>query len=205
MLAVPLDFLGRRRRIRSCGCCRCRRTRFSVCCASSRHPRGCSRTRVRTSGTRSPRRRTSVSSRRPRRRCSTRSSTSPRRRSPRSWCRGPRSSRISVEMPPEEALRAVVDSPFTRYPVYRGSLDEIVGILHVRDLFGAIHDLGIAVRRARVDRPPCVRRTGDEGPRRAPRRLPAREAAHGDRGRRVRRRWRASSRSRTCSRRSWAR
>ena len=51
---------------------------------------------------------------------------------------------IAVEMPPEEALRAVVDSPFTRYPVYRGSLDEIVGILHVRDLFGAIHDRGIA-------------------------------------------------------------
>jgi magnesium and cobalt exporter, CNNM family len=51
---------------------------------------------------------------------------------------------ISVEMEPEEALRAVVDSPFTRYPVYRGSLDDVVGILHVRDLFGAIHDLGIA-------------------------------------------------------------
>jgi magnesium and cobalt exporter, CNNM family len=51
---------------------------------------------------------------------------------------------ISVEMPPEEALRAVVDSPFTRYPVYRGSLDEMLGVLHVRDLFSAIHDLGIA-------------------------------------------------------------
>jgi putative hemolysin len=51
---------------------------------------------------------------------------------------------ISAEMPPEEALRAVVDSPYTRYPVYRGSLDEIVGILHVRDLFGAMHDFGIA-------------------------------------------------------------
>lgn len=51
---------------------------------------------------------------------------------------------ISVEMPPEEALRAVVDSPYTRYPVYRGSLDEVVGVLHVRDLFGAMHDLGLA-------------------------------------------------------------
>ena len=51
---------------------------------------------------------------------------------------------ISAEMPPEEALRAVVDSPFTRYPVYRESLDDVVGVLHVRDLFGAIHDLGIA-------------------------------------------------------------
>jgi putative hemolysin len=51
---------------------------------------------------------------------------------------------IAVEMPPEEALRAVVDSPYTRYPVYRESLDDIAGILHVRDLFGAIHDYGIA-------------------------------------------------------------
>ena len=37
-------------------------------------------------------------------------------------------------------LRAVLESPYTRYPVYRDSLDEIVGILHVRDLFAAIHD-----------------------------------------------------------------
>jgi putative hemolysin len=51
---------------------------------------------------------------------------------------------IAADIPPEEALRAVVDSPYTRYPVYRGSLDEVVGILHVRDLFGAMHDLGIA-------------------------------------------------------------
>ena len=30
-------------------------------------------------------------------------------------------------MPPEEALKAVLESPYTRYPVYRESLDEIVG------------------------------------------------------------------------------
>ena len=51
---------------------------------------------------------------------------------------------ISADMPPEEALRAVVDSPYTRYPVYRETLDDVLGILHVRDLFAAIHDLGIA-------------------------------------------------------------
>jgi putative hemolysin len=51
---------------------------------------------------------------------------------------------ISADMPPEEALATVVDSPYTRYPVYRNSLDEIIGILHVRDLFAALHDLGIA-------------------------------------------------------------
>jgi putative hemolysin len=51
---------------------------------------------------------------------------------------------ISVDMTPEDALTTVVDSPYTRYPVFRDSLDEIVGILHVRDLFAAIYDLGIA-------------------------------------------------------------
>jgi putative hemolysin len=50
---------------------------------------------------------------------------------------------ISVDMPPEEALAAVIDSPFTRYPVYRASIDEIIGILHVRDLFKALYGSGI--------------------------------------------------------------
>jgi magnesium and cobalt exporter, CNNM family len=64
---------------------------------------------------------------------------------------------ISADMPPEEALATVVDSPYTRYPVYRGSLDEIIGILHVRDLFAAMHDLGItSVRLETIARPAYV-------------------------------------------------
>src|SRR5438128_2486055 len=51
---------------------------------------------------------------------------------------------LSVDLPPEECLQAVMDSPYTRYPVYRGSLDDIVGILHVRDLFQALVDRGLA-------------------------------------------------------------
>jgi putative hemolysin len=51
---------------------------------------------------------------------------------------------LSIDLPPEECLAAVIDSPYTRYPVYRESLDTIVGILHVRDLFSAMHDRGIA-------------------------------------------------------------
>jgi putative hemolysin len=50
---------------------------------------------------------------------------------------------ISVDLPPEECLAAVIDSPFTRYPAYRGSLDEIVGVLHVRDLFSKLYANGI--------------------------------------------------------------
>jgi putative hemolysin len=51
---------------------------------------------------------------------------------------------VSIDLPPDEALAAVLDSPYTRYPVYRESLDSVVGILHVRDLFQALHDRGIA-------------------------------------------------------------
>jgi putative hemolysin len=51
---------------------------------------------------------------------------------------------VSVELPPEEALAVTIDAPYTRYPVYRESLDDVVGILHVRDLFQAIHDRGLA-------------------------------------------------------------
>jgi putative hemolysin len=50
---------------------------------------------------------------------------------------------ISIALPPQECLAAVIDSPYTRYPVYRGSLDDIVGVLHVRDLFSALYDQGI--------------------------------------------------------------
>ena len=64
---------------------------------------------------------------------------------------------LSVELPPEECLAAVVDSPFTRYPVYRGSPDEVVGVLHVRDLFKALNDRGMAnVRVEELVRPALV-------------------------------------------------
>jgi putative hemolysin len=51
---------------------------------------------------------------------------------------------LSIDLPPDEALQAVIDSPYTRYPVYRDTLDDIVGILHVRDLFSALNDQGFA-------------------------------------------------------------
>src|SRR5262245_4476875 len=46
---------------------------------------------------------------------------------------------ISVQLSPQECLQAVMDSPHTRYPAYRESLDEIAGILHIRDLFAALN------------------------------------------------------------------
>jgi putative hemolysin len=64
---------------------------------------------------------------------------------------------LSIDLPPEECLAAVIDSPFTRYPVYRETLDNVVGVLHVRDLFSALVDRGIAnVRVEQILREPYI-------------------------------------------------
>jgi CBS domain containing-hemolysin-like protein len=41
---------------------------------------------------------------------------------------------LDVNTPFEDVLRFVAASPYSRIPVYRGSLDRIVGILHIKDL-----------------------------------------------------------------------
>ncbi|HKP17524.1 MAG TPA: hemolysin family protein [Gaiellaceae bacterium] len=51
---------------------------------------------------------------------------------------------LSVDLPPEECLRAVIDSPYTRYPVYRETPEHIIGVLHLRDLLNALNERGIA-------------------------------------------------------------
>jgi putative hemolysin len=47
---------------------------------------------------------------------------------------------LSIDLPPDQALRKVLESPYTRYPVYRESLDDIIGILHIRALVEALED-----------------------------------------------------------------
>jgi magnesium and cobalt exporter, CNNM family len=49
---------------------------------------------------------------------------------------------LSIELPPEECLQAAMEAPFTRYPVYRESLDTVIGVLHLRDLFREANRLG---------------------------------------------------------------
>jgi putative hemolysin len=64
---------------------------------------------------------------------------------------------LSIDLPPEECLQAVIESPYTRYPVYRETLDDIVGILHVRNLFSALNDQGFAnVRMEELVRPAYI-------------------------------------------------
>jgi len=41
---------------------------------------------------------------------------------------------LDVDTPMDEVIAAVAASPYSRLPVYRGSIDNIVGVLHTKDL-----------------------------------------------------------------------
>jgi CBS domain containing-hemolysin-like protein len=49
---------------------------------------------------------------------------------------------LPVTLTPKEAMEEVLRHPYTRYPVYRGDLDDIVGLLHIRRLYDALHNGG---------------------------------------------------------------
>lgn len=49
---------------------------------------------------------------------------------------------IDVALPVEDIVNLVLESPFTRIPLWRDSSDNIVGVLHVKDLLRAIRRVG---------------------------------------------------------------
>jgi len=49
---------------------------------------------------------------------------------------------ISADLPPEEIVREVLASPHTRLPLWSGSPDNIIGILHAKDLLRAYDAAG---------------------------------------------------------------
>ena len=44
---------------------------------------------------------------------------------------------LDADLPPDELVREVLASPYTRMPLWRGDPDNIVGVLHAKDLFRA--------------------------------------------------------------------
>ncbi|HTR13176.1 MAG TPA: HlyC/CorC family transporter [Roseiarcus sp.] len=44
---------------------------------------------------------------------------------------------IDVDLPPDEVLREAIASPYTRVPLWRGEPDNIIGVLHAKDLLRA--------------------------------------------------------------------
>ena len=45
---------------------------------------------------------------------------------------------INADLPPRELVREVLASPYTRLPLWRGAPDNIIGVLHAKDLFRAV-------------------------------------------------------------------
>ncbi|MGL4196998.1 MAG: HlyC/CorC family transporter, partial [Allorhizobium sp.] len=45
---------------------------------------------------------------------------------------------INADEPPEVAIRTILESPYTRMPVWRGATDNIIGIIHAKDLIRAL-------------------------------------------------------------------
>ncbi len=49
---------------------------------------------------------------------------------------------LNADEKPEEVVDAMIASPVTRLPLWRGNPENIVGVLHVKDLLRALHALG---------------------------------------------------------------
>ncbi|OGP21404.1 MAG: hypothetical protein A2054_08305 [Deltaproteobacteria bacterium GWA2_55_10] len=47
-------------------------------------------------------------------------------------------SAIEIDTPPDEVLKFISDSGFSRYPVFRDSMDRIIGVLFNKDVFSAL-------------------------------------------------------------------
>jgi len=46
---------------------------------------------------------------------------------------------ISIDLPPAEVVAQALDSPYTRIPLWRDEPENIVGVLHAKDLLRALH------------------------------------------------------------------
>ena len=48
---------------------------------------------------------------------------------------------VDGDAPPAMVVADVLQSPYTRIPVWRGSIDNIVGVIHAKDLLRALHEV----------------------------------------------------------------
>jgi Mg2+/Co2+ transporter CorB len=49
---------------------------------------------------------------------------------------------INADDPPEVIVREILNSPHTRMPLWRGTTENIVGVVHARDLLRALYEVG---------------------------------------------------------------
>ena len=49
---------------------------------------------------------------------------------------------VNADNPPEAVVREILQSPHTRMPLWKGSTENIVGVLHAKDLLRALNEVG---------------------------------------------------------------
>ena len=49
---------------------------------------------------------------------------------------------VNADDPPEALVREILQSPHTRMPLWRGTTDNIVGVIHAKDLLRALNEVG---------------------------------------------------------------
>ncbi len=59
---------------------------------------------------------------------------------------------IDADLPSTELVREVVSSPYSRLPLWRGDPDNIIGVLHAKDLVRALNASGGSVDQLDIDR-----------------------------------------------------
>jgi Mg2+/Co2+ transporter CorB len=57
---------------------------------------------------------------------------------------------VNADDPPDVVVREILHSPYTRIPVYRQSTDNIVGVVHAKDLLRALHEVDNDPRRVDI-------------------------------------------------------
>lgn len=58
---------------------------------------------------------------------------------------------IDADLPPGEIVDRVLESPYTRIPLYRGAVDNIVGVLHAKELLRSVHGLSARLDELNID------------------------------------------------------
>jgi Mg2+/Co2+ transporter CorB len=58
---------------------------------------------------------------------------------------------VDADLPPHGFLRAVVDSPYSRVPIWRGEPDNIIGVLHAKDVLRALEESGGDIEHLKIE------------------------------------------------------
>jgi Mg2+/Co2+ transporter CorB len=58
---------------------------------------------------------------------------------------------IDGNQPPATIVDEILESPYTRIPIYRESQDNIVGVIHIKQLLRALHEVGGKPDKVKID------------------------------------------------------